>query len=524
MALVVLGILFAGMLMFHSEYDLLQRVIRKLVDEYGYSLNQVGFEVQVSDRLIADCLIYTDETKSTPFIIIEVKSPLHYPLGVDQLASYMLLSGAQYGMLTDGVEKFCFRLVGKEIMEISDVPRKSEKEAEILRKQELKPATRLDYKLQKIYDSVWRSERLSPESALEEMEKLILCKLEDEKSRDEIPFFWISPSEAEEIGRKDIQKAVMDRMKRLFYKVKKRHPRLYPKGENLKLSLHTLCDCVAQLQNYSLSKASYDVISTAYPKFISKSTYGFLGQYFTPKPLVDFITKLLDPTEKEKVLDPACGSGGFLISIVHYVSARAKKRAEHARKKIFGIDINPKMVSICKTNMLIQGDGHAHVFLADFLSDLSALNGIKPESFDIVVTDPPLAHVITDQKVLQNFELGIGKKSQQIYVLFLEKCVDMTKPKGRIAMIVPDPLLTRPSLNYARDFLLENTLIRAIISLPARTFVPYSGIKASVILMQKKERTRRYEDYDVFMATAPDASEETIDKIARDYRRSVQDA
>lgn len=510
--------------MVYSGHDLLQRVIRKLVDDYGYSLNQVSSEVQISDRLRADYVIYTDEAKNTPFIVIEVKSPLNYPIGVDQLMSYMQSSGALYGMLTDGVEKFCFRLVGKEIIEISDVPRKSEKEAEILRKQELKPATRLDYKLQKIYDYIWHREKLSPESALEEMQKLILCKLEDEKSRDEIPLFWISPSEAEEIGRKDIQKVVMDRMKHLFRKVKKRHPQLYPRGKNLKLSLRTISDCIAQLQTYSLSKASYDVISTAYPKFISKSTYGFLGQYFTPKPLVDFIVNLLDPTEEEKVLDPACGSGGFLISIMHYVSIRAKKRAEYARKKISGIDINPKMVSICKTNMLIQGDGHANIFLADFLSDLSVLNRIKPESFDVVVTDPPLAHVITEQEVLENFVLGIGRNSQQIYVLFLEKCIKMTKPKGRIAMVVPDPLLTRPSLGYARDFLLENTLIRAIISLPSRTFVPYSRIKTSVILMQKKERTRSYEDYDVFMATGLDASEETIDEIVRNYRKSAQDA
>ena len=519
--------IFTNMSMISSEQELLKRVVKKLVDDYGYSWNQISFEVQIFDKFTADCIIYADERKNIPFIVIEVKISLNYPFGFDQLANYMRSSGAKYGMLTNSVEKFCFRLIGKEIIEIFDIPRKGEEEFRIISKNELKPVTRLDYKLQKISDYILRKDNLSPENTLEELQKLILCKIEDEKSFNEIPLFWISTKEAEKMDKKVVQKTIKDRINNLFYKVKEHHPQIYTINDNLNLSTNTLYYCITQLQYYSLSKAPYDVITTAYSKFISKSMYGYLSQYFTPKNLVDFIVELLNPSENEKVLDPACGSGGFLISIMNYVWNNVRRTttlhyqsevAEYARKRIYGFDINPKMVSICKTNMLIQGNGHTNIFIADFLSDLSALN-IQPESFDIVVTDPPLSRSISNQKILHNFELGMGKRSQKIEVLFLEKCVDMIKPNGRMAMVVPGSLLTSPSLSYARNFLLEKTLIRAIISLPARTFIPYSKIKTSIILIQKKERARKYEDYDVFMAEASDAADKTLNEIVKKYRK-----
>ena len=514
--------------MIPSENELFQKILEKLVDEYGYSINQVGVEVKISDRLRADCVIYTNERKTTPLIVVEVKSPLNYPLGVEQLATYMRLTRAQYGMLTDGVEKFFFRLVGKDIMEVADIPKKGEKESKALRKQDLKPAIRLDYKLQRIYDNILLGEKLSPDNALKEIEKLMLCKLEDEKSPREIPLFWVSPSEAEKISRMEIQQTILNRINSLFSEVKKGYPLLYPKGEKLNLSPHSLSKAVTQFQTFSLTQTARDV-SSAYTQFISKSMYGYLGQYFTPKPLVDFIVKLLNPSLRERVLDPACGSGGFLISTVNYVWAdheaqelfRSKRKTRYAKRKIFGIDINPKMVSICKMNMLLQGDGHENIFVADFLSNLRAIKKVEPGSFDVVVADPPISQIVSDSKILSNFELGQSRNSQRIDVLFLEKCIAMLKPKGRMAIVFSERLLTSPSLNYIRKFLLKNTLIKAIINLPARTLIPYSGIETSVALMQKKERSREYEDYDVFMAKAFDAKEETLDEIVKKYRQSL---
>ena len=131
----------------------------------------------------------------------------------------------------------------------------------------------------------------------------------------------MSPLEAETIDSSNTQEVVGKRLENLFQKVKRRFPNLYVKDEKLKLNPTTLAYCIVQLQHYSISKTSPDILSSAYPEFLSKSVYGSLGQYFTPKPLVDLIVKLLDPKKSEKVLDAACGSGGFLSSILNYVYA-----------------------------------------------------------------------------------------------------------------------------------------------------------------------------------------------------------
>jgi type I restriction enzyme M protein len=510
-----------------SERQLCERVLNEFIEQYGYSLDQIGVEVQISESKRADIVVYTDEAKKKPFIIIEVKTYLPYPISTYQLATYMTSIGAQYGMLTDGIRKFYFRLAGKEVMEISSIPKKGEEEEKIVSKQSLKPALRLDYKLHEIFDFASANEKLPPENVFEEVQKLMLCKLEDEKSADKNALFWINPDEAEKIDSGKIKALVSDRMAHLFDNVKMHYPELYAKGESLKLSPRTLSYSIAQLQNYSLSETPYDIVASSYRQFISKSMFGYLGQYFTPKPLVDFVVKLLDPTEEERVLDPACGSGGFLIATMHHVwrridqtqQANATSKSEYVRSKIFGIDVNAKMVSTCKINMLLQGNGHAHIFPADFLVNLSNLKEVARESFDIVVVDPPTGSVVSDRDVLQNFKLAKTRKTQQIQVLFLEKCVAMLKPMGHMVMVVPESLLTSPSLNYVRDYVLENTFVRAIISLPARTFVPYSGIKTSLVLLEKKLKSKECEDYDVFMAEASDAGEETLDEIVESYNR-----
>ena len=515
--------------MYESEQELLQYVLKELVEEYGYSQEQIDVQVKIPGELMADCVVYADERKKQPFIVVEVKKSILYPVAVEQLATYIKRLGASYGMLTDGVKKFFFIPFGKELIEVSSIPTGegvmfhdmlSER---AVSPRELQLPANLSYRLQKMFDFIRSNEKLPPESVVEEIHKLILCKVEGERSDRPIGF-WIEDEEARRIRDQTIQELVRIRLERLFSKVKTRYSRLYPRDEPLRLSPLTLAYCVAQLQNYSFRKASFETISDAYEQFISKSMYGYLGQHFTPKPLVNFIIKLLDPTEKDRVLDPACGSGGFLISGINYVGKKighTVAAAEYAVNNVFGIDIDPKMITICKLNMVLQGDGHAHLYQADFLSNLSNLNKIRPESFDIVIVDPPKGSIVADRKILKDLELGWGRKTQQIHVLFLEKCIRMLKPAGRLVIIVPESLLTRPTLGYVRDFLLRKTFVRAIISLPAETFVPYLGKKVNVILFQKKLKPRKREDYEVFMVEAFDSRKKTLDEIVENYRQFI---
>lgn len=510
-----------------TKLGIRKSVMRMLVENYGYSPRQIDFEVQIDKRFKADCVVYTDERKDEPLVIIEIKKPLLYSLHIEQLATYMRLSQVQYGILTDGLNASCYQLVNNEVIEIVAIPKKGEKETKRLSKLELRPITDFAYRLQKIYGRALSCERFSPSYALGEIRKLMLCKLEDERSHYDNPLFWIDSDEIKKIESPSMQMTIAKRIGFLFSKVKIRYPQLYPESATIDLEPGVLAYSIAQLQNYSLSRASHEDISVAYTQFVSKNMYMKLGQYFTPKQLVEFIVRLLNPVEHERVLDPACGSGGFLLSAMHYVlkegSGHFSTEAEYARERIFGIDIDQDMVSICKTNMVLHGDGHTNIFLADFLADLPRVYSISLEPFDVIMTDPPFGYTINDRTILQKFKLGENQKSQQINVIFIEKCVEMLRPSGRIAVVVPELFLTSPSLRFARRFVLDNTEVRAIISMPGQTFAPYSSLKTSILILHKKVGAGISENYDVLMIDASEVTMKTLDEIVKFYRNPLED-
>jgi type I restriction enzyme M protein len=517
---------------FEEGHQLLQYILKMLIEEYGYSRNQIGIEVEISGGLRPDLVVFANEEKKEPLIVVELKKPILYPVAAEQLSTYMKRIGAQYGMLTDGLRKFSFRSYGKDLIEISDIPRaKAVRDHQMFSEIGILPSIKmpqappyglsLAYGLQKMFDYILVNEKFPVGIVLEELHKLILCKVEDERSGDKV-LFRIEDNEIELIKNENTQKAIEDRLNCLFAKVKNRYSRLYPQDEPLRLDPLTLTYCVAQLQNYSLSKAPFNTISDAYREFIAKSRYGYLASEFTPKPLAELVVKLLDPTEKDRILDPACGSGTFLMAAITYVGEKIGNpimKMEFAGNNVFGIDIYHEMITVSKMNMVLQGDGHTHLYKRDFLSNITDLEDMKVGSFDVVVVDPPQGGFISDPATLKNFELAEGRKAQRPHILFLEKCIEMLKPEGRLAMVIPESVLTQPALSYLRDFILRKSFVRAIISLPAPTLVSYLGQKVNLIILQNKRSASKDEDYDVFMVEAYDSKKETLEEIVEKYVR-----
>ena len=517
--------------MFEEGRQLLKYVLKMLTVEYGYSRDQIGIEIEIPGGLRPDIVVFADQEKKKSLIVVEVKKRILYPVALGQLSTYMKRIGAQYGMLTDGVKKFSFRSFGKDLIQISDIPKLEVAKDQIMNEFMIPQSIEapqappyglsLGYGLQKVFEHILANEKLPLWSVLEELQKLVLCKVEDERSNDKI-LFRVEDDEIELINNESTQKVIENRINRLFAKVRNRYSRLYSPDEPLKLHPLTLTYCVAQLQNYCLTREPSDTISDAYEEFITKSTYGYLALEFTPKPLVELIIGLLNPTEKERVLDPACGSGGFLLGAINYVGEKAKRpttRGEYAANNVFGIDIKHEMVTVCKMNMVLQGDGHTHLYNNNFLSNLSDLEDLRTGIFDVVVVDPPRGASMSDPAILKHFEIAKGRKAQQVHILFLEKCIEMLKPGGRLGMIIPESVLTQPTLSYLRDFILKKSFVRAIVSLPARTFVSYWGQKVNVIILQKKLRLSEDEDYDTFMVVALDSKKETLDGIVPKYVR-----
>jgi type I restriction enzyme M protein len=244
------------------------------------------------------------------------------------------------------------------------------------------------------------------------------------------------------------------------------------------------------------------------------------------------MVKLVDPQIGETILDPACGTGGFLIWSFFHVLDKIKKEIinEEERRKIeerliqeclWGIDIDSYLVKLCKINLKIHGDGYRHIYRANSLDIIddnieeehkevrnNLRKIIEKGGFDIILTNPPFGSGpgkdITEKRILEKYENGRGKRRQIPQILFLELCIRLLKPGGRMAIVLPDGILNNAAKDYVmiRNFIKRECIIKAVISLPQGTFIPYgSGVKASVLFLQRKKSPKETQQ-DVFMAVA----------------------
>jgi len=346
-----------------------------------------------------------------------------------------------------------------------------------------------------------RAERLGAE-----MIRILFCKIYDEIHNKNNKGFVITLHESEqETG---------NRVRKLFEKVKETYPDIFDKEERVYLDDKSIKYVIEKLQNYAFVETERDVISEAFQAFWGPGLRGEKGQFFTPRNVVRMCVDMLNPKPEEKVIDPACGSGGFLVDALSQL-----KEKEHFYS-VYGIDKEIDLVKICKTYMAIVGDGHTNIFCADSLYPESWTEGMKKViedgSFDVVLTNPPFGAkiFIEDKRILKNYKLGhewikehsnkwkIAKSvSKQVpQILFIEKCLQLLKSGGRMAIVLPDGIFGNPSDRYVWQFILENAKILAIISLPPETFLPSTHTKTSVLFLEKTKDIK--EDYEIFMGIA----------------------
>lgn len=253
---------------------------------------------------------------------------------------------------------------------------------------------------------------------------------------------------------------------------------------------------------------------------------GKSGQYFTPREIVSFAVKMMEIKNDDIVLDPACGSGGFLLHALDEVRQQAEEYYEDdeaekfrywhdfAQNNLFGIEINDSIARVAKMNMIIHDDGHTNVIGFDALDDVSKMTarnrGFMKDRFDVIVTNPPFGANVkrSEHLYLEKFVLGQnGKKTrnnQKTEILFIERCIEFLKPgTGQMAIVLPDGILTNSSLQYVRDFLMERTQILAVVSMPIFAFAHYgAAVKSSLVFVRKKEVGEKLKKYKIFMAIA----------------------
>jgi type I restriction enzyme M protein len=386
---------------------------------------------------------------------------------------------------------------------------------------DLKPIDQEDLKrtFQKSHDTLWAGGKRAPTTAFDEFAKIIFVKIRDEKKgrRAGDPYdFQIKTHESAE--------NVYKRINALYQEAKKIDPEVFK--EDLKIEPEELYTVVEHLQGISLDKTDLDTKGVAFEHFMEDFFKGKSGQFFTPRNIVSFAVKMMNIKNDDLVLDPACGSGGFLLHTLDEVRQQAKEYFEgdptaewrywhdFAQNNLYGIEINDSIARVAKMNMIIHDDGHTNVIGHDALNDIEKMTAKNPgfarNRFDFIVTNPPFGANVkrSEHPYLEKFVLGKNggkvRDNQKTEILFIERCIDFLKAgTGQMAIVLPDGILTNSSLQYVRDFIMERAQILAVVSLPQIAFMHYgAGVKSSLVFIRRKSENEKLGKYKIFMAIA----------------------
>lgn len=593
-------------LVLKPEEEVRQRYVCRLVDSYGYGINQMGEEVKVTNSqrgqgaARADIVIWRNEEDKrkgkNALIVVECKAENVTIRQADyfQGYNYAAWAGAKFFVTTNLKETRIFKVVEdampKKLEEIADIPSADmvddDKKIKAMLLQ-TKAFTRDEFSrlLFKCHNIIRNNDKLSPEAAFDEISKILFIKIRYERTNSGTQIF----SKEEFLKQKKMYDAVKskespDYYQFLFNKTKEDFAKdhLFDENETIKIRENSFEQIVKELQVYNLSTTSDDVKGIAFEQFLGRTFRGELGQFFTPRTIVDFMVSVLDPQEGEYVCDPCCGSGGFLIRAFEYVrehienevevrkedvkkslftddySKLPKKEQEKIDQKvidafskmnyeldinnpmgrlrslsfdcIYGTDANPRMARTAKMNMIMHGDGHGGVHHHDGLLNV---NGIWEGRFDVILTNPPFGARIDkelkiteadrftdiekikayekrygkenydnalkqvndhiDQPILDLFQ--IGKFSGLTEVLFIERCLNLLKPGGRMGIVLPEGVLNNTNLQKVRDFVESKAKILLIVSIPQDVFMAAGATVKPSLLFFKKFTENEAEEY-----------------------------
>ncbi len=532
--------------------------LMELIEKYQYEAKDIDFEREMPQRVpnfYAD-IVVNKKGSDEPFLVIECKrvdiTDAEFEQAVKQGAGNARVLASEYFGTVAGESRRFFltkNFSEKNPLEKaeSDCPVKYDKPEEWRFKKghELWELGTIDQEglksiLEKCHQTIWQGGKRNPGEAFSEVAKVIFVKVFDEKT-------LTKPGKFYQFQRKSGESTanVKKRIDEIYNEAKKRDPEVF--SEDIRLDAQEITTVVEHLQKISLHKTDLDVKGEAFQKFMGNFFKGDFGQYFTPPPTVQFCLDLFkhEITDASMVIDPACGSGGFLLKALDTLRKQAdeyfsdKKSIEHfrywhdfAEYKLFGCEISESIARVAKMNMILHDDGHTNVIAHDtleleVLDEIRIFNedtkkwesrvnttpnfqkGFKHDNFDFIFTNPPFGAIIrgSEKPYLEDYELAskvnsAGKrkkmKNQKTEILFIERCWQFLKEGGKMAVVLPDGILTNSSLQYVRDWILDHFKLLGVVSLPQDAFRYYgAGVKSSILILEKGKFS---EDYPIFMA------------------------
>ena len=573
-----------------------QKTLRALFHEYGISADDMAFDVPIKvggKRKKIDIAIYMHgaehSLENIRRIVICDKEPrkgkksavkmrdheqakkdlqLMEDMMREQEGEVYVLTQCQWGLWTNGIEFF---FVEKEetrfdtqFKAVGDWPLADETvgSRDVASNARLRTADRemLLTAFRRCHNYIHGNEGMPKDAAFWQFLYLIFSKMYDERIGNKHREFWASPTEQfDDIGRKEIRA----RIEPLFEKVKKQYPSIFNGNEEITLSDRALAFMVSELAKYDFTRTEMDAKGAAYQEVVGDNLRGDRGQYFTPRGAIKLMVAIIAPQPNEKVLDPTCGTGGFLEQTLSFINKqfheesnvplgiesteefisiqiRLKKFAEN---NLFGCDFDPFLCRASQMNVVMASNAMANIYHMNSLEfPHGHLTGVEPAkskipvgnsqgkdgSVDVILTNPPFGSDIpvTDRQILDQYDLaytwertGDGgfrktdrrKDAVSPEILFIERCVQWLKQGGRMGIVLPDGILGNPGDEYIRWWLMQECWILGSVDLPVESFIVEANVNILTSLLFLKKKTENEKnaialngepEYPVFMAVA----------------------
>ncbi len=514
--------------------------VYKLIYQYGYKTDEIDLEKSVQfgtevGTKAADIIVYTDNGKHTPKIIIECKKPKRKD-GIEQLKSYMNAKGAPVAVWSNGSDSIIlYRPYPAQFDDtLFDIPKRGQEPKDVLETKKTLLQLKKDFNFKRIIQDL--EELVLADSGKDEFNeifKLIFAKIWDEKEALENKRREMRV----EFGKALDPDITYDRINALFKSACEEWPGIFKVGEDIELAKRHLQVCVGPIEGVRLMGSNLRIMDDAFEYLLPTEAKKKKGQFFTPRHVVEMCVRMLNPIRTEYVMDPSCGSGGFLLHAMDWCypaddnEKRELRKHKYAGKYLWGIDFEQRAAKTSRALMLIAGDGHTNIFGPDVSSldpktwyetgsGQALMHGLRqakltatpiPENetlkdddkaweyfdelrFDVILANPPFAGEMKDRKMLAHYELakpalkraGDDKQAKEERdVLFIERILKMLKPGGRAAIVLPQGKFNNSSLAFIREWILKKARLLAVVGLHPNTFKPHTGTKTSVLFVQK---------------------------------------
>lgn len=533
----------------------------RLILDYNYPVSRIKQFVPVtmgSEVKEADIVVYEDDMCMSPHILVECKkqevSEAEYQQAIEQAYSYAfaLPCDVKYVWVTSGIKSDYFEVDKNQNTrnQLPDIPQFGVKsvasykyvyEAQYLPEEAGKQRffdlsiidqSDLTRRFKQAHEALWAGGQLNPSEAFDELDKLIFCKIWDERKPRRMgePYDFQIITVSKEVEKNGIRRRHIEndnlykRVIALYEEGRKKDKEVF--RDNIRLTPEKIRTVVGYLESVNLGETDLDSKGRAFETFMGSFFRGNFGQYFTPREIVKFIVDVLPIEHDSKVLDTSCGSGGFLLYALNKVRNKAtelypnyaKDVRQHdrwfkywhdfAEKNLYGIEISEQISRAAKMNMIIHDDGHTNVITSDGLvSDETIIaktnnQGFKYGTFDFIITNPPFGSTVrqSEQAYLKTYQLGKKEEDwlavatppqntrdgQSTEVLFIEQDYKFLKEGGYLAIVLPDGILTNSSMQYVRTQIEDWFRIVAVVSMPQTAFMANgAGVKSSVLFLKK---------------------------------------